>query len=769
MTKRVLFLLSMMALAWMGVFALDVRDFGAKGDGIADDTDAIQRAILKAEEAEFNVLAGYSAELEWSGHGGHGSGGEVYLPKGTYRLTRPLVTTRRRAIFRGEDGTTLVGAPGQDTIYFHHVGRAVIENIVFQGGRIQLNYYTHNNDMTMLRMEGCSFLNPELESIRAYNAKAEEWRGIPTYLVSNNEQGLPILTPNPEYENSPGLLPNSTIFAAVDCRFQGSATFISGGSDQFVVENCTFDRVGGTLPIFHCTGQTNFRNVQATYSAPVPGGPDCWMFRGPYDHRVEAEMGCDTTSLVDCRLLCKDGAKLSLLRSDKKASYYNSTLRLHGCQLDLGGAPVVRIAPDTSIGIIDLQNNKNLDDRVVPLVVYEKVPTWEDLKTKIRYKWFDFTSVNTQYKILVRDNQGFDEGFPEVFRPFFCTPHSKEDIARAKVDTRPADAWPADADFHGRVIRPAFAAGISDAQALQAAFDQAQPGDRVVLPGRRLGIDAALTIKGGVEVLAEGIALFDATEHKGLPSLLTIQGEGDTLLRNIAFGGGAHAVEIPYGGFRHVFKNCLFLAQSQTAILGMNFPDSILIIDGLFFSHGGLQTNANHTEFRRNWLCNDPLMDEEAFVVQNGGEMLVEYNLFVPILPKVSIETFKPVPKFADIKAQTNLRWFDNHNGRLMFQYSRLGGEFGGMTPAHLFGNDATLFHHGAYCWFGNFYGKRCMAYLNDTPALVLFQSVLFNGESFIGDEYPYNVTIRNPQTGEDVPKAVIPEAKSAGVTFYSK
>ena len=66
MTKRVLLLLSLMALAWTGVFALDVRDFGAKGDGIVDDTDAIQRAILKAEEAEFNVLAGYSAELEWS-------------------------------------------------------------------------------------------------------------------------------------------------------------------------------------------------------------------------------------------------------------------------------------------------------------------------------------------------------------------------------------------------------------------------------------------------------------------------------------------------------------------------------------------------------------------------------------------------------------------------------------------------------------------------------------------------------------------------------
>lgn len=44
----------------------DVRDFGAKGDGLADDTDAIQRAIDAA-------------------------GGPPDLPPGTYLITRPLV------------------------------------------------------------------------------------------------------------------------------------------------------------------------------------------------------------------------------------------------------------------------------------------------------------------------------------------------------------------------------------------------------------------------------------------------------------------------------------------------------------------------------------------------------------------------------------------------------------------------------------------------------------------------------------------------------
>ncbi len=75
MTKRALLLLSLMALAWMGVFALDVRDFGAKGDGIADDTDAIQRALDVAETYEAKFLAGRSEIPAWDGHGGHGSSG----------------------------------------------------------------------------------------------------------------------------------------------------------------------------------------------------------------------------------------------------------------------------------------------------------------------------------------------------------------------------------------------------------------------------------------------------------------------------------------------------------------------------------------------------------------------------------------------------------------------------------------------------------------------------------------------------------------------
>ena len=71
---------------------LNVKDFGAAGDGREDDTEAIQRAI---DAARFPVSAETYAEptdftKRNSPEEGYVWGGVVYLPTGTYRTTKPL-------------------------------------------------------------------------------------------------------------------------------------------------------------------------------------------------------------------------------------------------------------------------------------------------------------------------------------------------------------------------------------------------------------------------------------------------------------------------------------------------------------------------------------------------------------------------------------------------------------------------------------------------------------------------------------------------------
>ncbi|MFM7830428.1 MAG: glycosyl hydrolase family 28-related protein, partial [Planctomycetaceae bacterium] len=67
-------------------------DFGAAGDGVTDDTEALQHAIDE-------------------------SVGEVCLPRGDYRITRPLLVVLSsvgRTSIRGESGTCriLMDGPG---------------------------------------------------------------------------------------------------------------------------------------------------------------------------------------------------------------------------------------------------------------------------------------------------------------------------------------------------------------------------------------------------------------------------------------------------------------------------------------------------------------------------------------------------------------------------------------------------------------------------------------------------------------------------------
>jgi len=91
--------------------ALDVRDFGAKGDGVTDDTAAIQAALEAAKE-----------------HGGHRAQRHVTLPPGIYAISRPLLIPSGTTI-HGSGGATVIRA----TTSFG--GKALIEGDACHGDR----------------------------------------------------------------------------------------------------------------------------------------------------------------------------------------------------------------------------------------------------------------------------------------------------------------------------------------------------------------------------------------------------------------------------------------------------------------------------------------------------------------------------------------------------------------------------------------------------------------------------------------------------------
>ena len=135
----------------------NVRDFGAKGDGKTDDTAAVQRALNKLDEERVKqkMILGNMGGLPcgvW-----HGPCGELYFPKGIYRITSTLVGESGLKI-TGEDGSILdasgLKAP---TLYLHKAFNVTVENMTFHGGETQILFWTANQDSAAIVIRASTF------------------------------------------------------------------------------------------------------------------------------------------------------------------------------------------------------------------------------------------------------------------------------------------------------------------------------------------------------------------------------------------------------------------------------------------------------------------------------------------------------------------------------------------------------------------------------------------------------------------------------------
>jgi len=89
---------------------ISVKDFGAVGDGVSDDTLAIQQA-----------LTAYN---------------NVFMPRGTYRITAPIVLTQRQSIFGGGQTSILKAQNNSFNALEMHEGYSCVYNMRIEGGAV---------------------------------------------------------------------------------------------------------------------------------------------------------------------------------------------------------------------------------------------------------------------------------------------------------------------------------------------------------------------------------------------------------------------------------------------------------------------------------------------------------------------------------------------------------------------------------------------------------------------------------------------------------
>lgn len=113
-----------------GGLGVNVRDFGAVGDGIADDTQAIQQAL-------------------------NASKGLVIFPGGRYRITETLKAGEGQIV--GYEKPTLIAGKEDMTLLHVTAWRTWVNGVAFQGGGDQLSIGNANTDQGSLRVSDCWF------------------------------------------------------------------------------------------------------------------------------------------------------------------------------------------------------------------------------------------------------------------------------------------------------------------------------------------------------------------------------------------------------------------------------------------------------------------------------------------------------------------------------------------------------------------------------------------------------------------------------------
>jgi len=211
---------------WRRIYSgpLNVKWFGAKGDGVTDDSAAIQRAVDSAQNAN-----------QFSGAAGTGvyTMQDVFLPKGVYKINTCIDKPSYIGLI-GESQCSLKGNNASTDILRIGSGYNKIQNIIFAGGRraiviggFSAHYGTNLGDGSLDlyggTIDNCFFRYQSGPSI-AKDSSTDHRAGAQTFVCSN-------------------------------FGFEGCTLFY-GGFDGFFFDNGRIIADATTLPVLFDSGAT---------------------------------------------------------------------------------------------------------------------------------------------------------------------------------------------------------------------------------------------------------------------------------------------------------------------------------------------------------------------------------------------------------------------------------------------------------------------------------------------------------------------------------
>ena len=687
---------------------IDVRSFGAKGDGVTDDTAAIQRAAdaISGPEIGKEAVCLPGCRMKYV----DGPYPAVVFPAGTYRVTGPVVFTGNVKLL-GEGGAKVVNATkDKETFYVRDNHRLVVENLAFEGGSVQVRQWTRNRDVSYLKVSGCSFAGASDTAVISVSYKWYKGEKKPGNPAEENVEA--VRGPDGRYTlTSRGPVTdftaynNSTLILIEHSSFRGNATAFWGYSDGVTMRDCEFVASEGAITPQLRLGNGGYlgveiyaRNITIRYPGATVPGRAAIAFEGG---RLEL---ADSSVVSD--------ADLVGIRSTSRVNEYTtaSSLGLRNVVFDTGSAPVVSLPGPSFPNRLYASGVKTTQDvRGKRLYAFEVEPDAEFVKgiplrdPADNYKHLTCVPTENCCTIVREDiDEGvFDVTLPEAIR-FLETqgPGSlrKEWGSGVSPLVRGGDVF-SDATI-GRARRDRPGDDTEKVAALLAKA-KAAGGGCVELPARWITLMRTLELPDKVHVFSKGCAAIEMTDREA-PAFVIPEG-ADVSLKGVLFSGGGSAIATTAAKGSLTLVDCGFTDFKGPAIRAESSVPrgfSIRMTGANSYTAQLYRGNADVTIDCYWFECCPPApteretpFDYATIVNTQGGRLGMRDFLGVPVYFGHLTKAYMSDPKF-ERERVGDYRWIDNR-GELFCKNVRFGGEFRGLTAIYAYGKSTTYVDGG--------------------------------------------------------------------------
>lgn len=266
----------------------DVKAYGAKGNGTADDTSAIQSALTACKNA---------------------GGGTVFFPTGTYKVTGSLICYSNQIIDMngstilqgGEISNLMMGYAVSTMTEYNGVHDVVIQNGTFDGGS-----YTTNNTLLgfdhakNITIRNCSFVNAygawhDLEVCACYNvliegcvfegARKNDTKGEMLQIDAHDSTGTwpwsnsgAVDGTVSKYVEVRGCLFYDGVYAPAIGNHTSDTTKVD---ESIRIHNCTFLNISGTMSAISLQTAKNIDIYNNTFDTCTQGVRQCQYSTAP--------------------------------------------------------------------------------------------------------------------------------------------------------------------------------------------------------------------------------------------------------------------------------------------------------------------------------------------------------------------------------------------------------------------------------------------------------------------------------------------------------